>query len=59
MKEKREEPRLPPGLVVDKEALIVDLDGVTWWVRPINMVMVRASGPLAALPASPPEPEHG
>jgi hypothetical protein len=64
-------PRLSPGFAVDKEALIVDLDGVAWWVRPIPMVLVRASGPLASLPAAPksigsawhsdapPEPEHG
>lgn len=32
--------RLPVGTIISEPSLVVDLDGRSWWVRPLNMVIV-------------------
>jgi hypothetical protein len=36
-----ERPRFAPGLVIDKDCLVIDLEGVAWWIRPQVMRIFR------------------
>ena len=41
-KAKEDKPALEPGLVISHNALVVDKNGVAWWVMPDAHVLKRA-----------------